>query len=160
MFARVLVSGTILRDGAGMTTAVRQVLTILAVESVTASAAFYEAAFGWPRAVDTPVYVELTMMNGQRLGLYERHGFGRNVGRVPAAIPEGELAPTELYFYADDLDAAIDRLRHAGAHELGPLSPRDWGDEVAYFADPSGNVLAIARPRPAAATVVGERGAR
>ncbi len=33
----------------------------------------------------------------------------------------------------------------AGARELSPLAPRDWGDEAAYFADPDGNVLAVAR---------------
>ena len=27
-----------------------------------------------------------------------------------------------------------------------PAAPRDWGDEAAYFADPDGNVLVVARP--------------
>ena len=65
---------------------------------------------------------------------------------MPAKVGAGELAPTELYFYVDDPDAAIARLRSAGARELSPWAARPWGDEVAYFADPSGNVLAMARP--------------
>ena len=127
-------------------------LTILAVEDLNASAAFYAAAFGWTASVATPVYVEFSLPGGQRLGVYERHGFGRNVGQVPAKVGVGELAPTELYFYADDPALAIARLRSAGARELSAWAARPWGDQVAYFADPSGNVLALARAvRPASA---------
>jgi predicted enzyme related to lactoylglutathione lyase len=124
----------------------RHVLTILAVEDVVASLAFYRAAFGWVPAVETPVYVEFTLAGGQRIGLYEREGFGRNTGQTPAKIPPGELAPTELYFHTDDIHAAIARIEQAGARELSPLERRDWGDEAAYFADPSGNVLVLSRP--------------
>ena len=34
------------------------------------------------------------------------------------------------------------------ACELSPLAPRDWGDEAAYFADPDGVVIAVARSIP------------
>ena len=27
------------------------------------------------------------------------------------------------------------RVKDAGARELSPLAPRDWGEEAAYFAD-------------------------
>jgi uncharacterized glyoxalase superfamily protein PhnB len=67
--------------------------------------------------------------------------------QVPTAIPDGMLAPVELYFHADDLHAAMTRVVAAGAHTLSPLAQRDWGDEAAYFADPAGNVVVIARPR-------------
>lgn len=125
---------------------VRHALTILAVEHLQKNVAFYRAAFDWEMAVETPVYVEFGLPGGQRIGLYEREGFGRNTGKEPAKIPEGELAPTELYFYADDLGASIARLTGAGARELSALSLRPWGDEAAYFADPSGNVLVLAAP--------------
>ena len=133
-------------------TELRHVLTILAVEDLAASAAFYAAAFGWTASVATPVYVEFALLGGQRLGVYERHGFGRNIGQVPAKVAAGELAPTEIYLYVDDPVAAIARIQSAGARELSPWATRPWGDEVAYFADPSGNVLALARPaRPVGA---------
>jgi len=126
--------------------AARHVLTILAVGDFPRAVAFYASAFGWRQIVDAPVYAEFELPGGLRLGLYERQGFGRNTGRVPARTPAGELAPVELYLHADDLDAAIERLRQAGARELSARSPRDWGDEAAYFADPDGNVLVLARP--------------
>jgi predicted enzyme related to lactoylglutathione lyase len=134
------------RQSPPLTSGVRHVLTILAVERFRESVDFYEAAFGWPAVVTTPVYVEFALTGGQRLGIYERESFGRNTGRVPSTIPDAELAPTELYFYADDLRPAIERLKRAGARELSALAHRPWGDEAAYFADPSGNVLVMARP--------------
>jgi predicted enzyme related to lactoylglutathione lyase len=124
---------------------VRHVLTILAVEHVRESVDFFRAAFSWDMPVETPVYAEFRLPGGQRIGVYQREAFGRNTGRVPARIRAGELAPFELYLHADDLDAAIERLRAAGARELSPRAPRPWGDEAAYFADPSGNVLVVAR---------------
>jgi predicted enzyme related to lactoylglutathione lyase len=125
---------------------VRPVLTIIAVNRLEEAAAFYRAAFEWKLEVETPVYVELRAPGGHRVGLYQRDGFARNTGVAPLSVAPGELAPVELYLHTDDLDAAMDRLRAAGARELSPRAVRPWGDEAAYYADPAGTVLAIARP--------------
>jgi len=123
----------------------RHVLTILAVADLARASRFYSEAFGWAKVVEVPVYVELALPGGMRLRLYERRAFGRNTGRVPAAIPAGEIGPTELYFHVEDLAEAATRLVRAGARELSAAAPRDWGDEAAYFADPDGNVVVVAR---------------
>ena len=122
------------------------ILTILAVKDLKASAAFYEEAFGWPARVRVPVYVELELPDGRGLGVYQRESFALNTGRLPARVPDGEISGTELYLRCADVAQTIDRLREAGARELSPLAPRDWGDDAAYFADPDGNVLVVARP--------------
>lgn len=127
----------------------KHVLTILAVEALDTAKDFYERAFGWHRTIEVPVYVEYALPGGARLGLYQRDGYATNTGEAPAMVPTGAIGPTELYFYPetpDALEAAIDRVESAGARRLSPLSPRPWGDEVAYFADPMGNVLALGRP--------------
>jgi lactoylglutathione lyase len=123
----------------------RHAITILAVEDLARSVAFYEAAFGWPRSVTAPSYVELELPNGMRFGLYARDGWAKNVGRSPEKIPEGKISATELYFYTDDLTSAIERMRRSGATELSARAPRSWGDEAAYFGDPDGNVLVVAK---------------
>ena len=123
----------------------RHVLTILAVQDLQSATRFYREAFGWPEPVSVPVYVEFNLPDGMRLGLYERNGFGRNTGQVPSRVAPGELAATELYFHTDDIARAIERIRAAGARELSALARRDWGDEAAYFADPDGNVIVLAR---------------
>ncbi len=126
----------------------RHILTILAVADLPRSRAFYDAAFGWPLQVEVPVYVEYSLSPGQGVGLYQRQGFARNTGIAPAAVPAGAIAGTEIYLRVDDFGAAVERLKAAGARLLSPAAPREWGDEAAYFADPDGNVLVVARPLP------------
>jgi len=120
-------------------------LTILAVSDLRRSLRFYRDAFGWPMRVETPVFVEFELPDGRGLGLYQRESFGVNSGQAPAPLPPGALAGTELYFQVDDLDAAVARLEAAGTRVLSRRAPRDWGDEAAYYADPDGNVLVVAR---------------
>jgi catechol 2,3-dioxygenase-like lactoylglutathione lyase family enzyme len=120
-------------------------LVILAVADLSRAVRFYRAAFAWPLREETPVYAEFALPAGQRLGLYERAAFARLIGRAPAEAPASGVTGTELYFYPDDVDAAADRLVTAGARRLSGLARRDWGDEAAYFADPDGNVLVVAR---------------
>lgn len=123
----------------------RLALLILAVTDLDSVTRFYRAVLGWRQAVDTPVYVELEAEDGMRLGLYVDQHFALNVGGVRPA-PAAGLSRTEIYLHCDDLGEAIDRALAAGARPLGPRAPRAWGDEAAYFADPEGNVLVLARP--------------
>ena len=118
-------------------------LTILAVRDVGRSARFYADAFGWSIAVEVPVYVQFTLPDGRSLGVYERNSFGANTGEVPELPPVGALTGTELYFRTKDLGAATARLEAAGARLLSSARERDWGDTVAYYADPDGHVLAV-----------------
>ena len=105
--------------------------------------------------MDAGVIVELELPGGGGLAMYLRSGFARNVDAAAEAVarpPVGDagVTGTELYVPRDDLEATLGRLNDAGARLLSPLSRRDWGDEAAYFADPDGNVVAVARPWPAA----------
>ena len=123
----------------------RHVLTVFAVSDVERMVRFYEQAFGWERRADFPIYVELETHDGRGVAFYERHAFGQNTGNVPEALPAGALTGAELYLHCDDLEAAIGRLTSLGADVLRPRTLKPWGDEVAYFADPEGNVLAVAQ---------------
>jgi catechol 2,3-dioxygenase-like lactoylglutathione lyase family enzyme len=106
---------------------------------------FYRAAFGWPLMVDVPVYAEFALPENLRLGLYQREAFSHNTGQLPQALPDGGITGTELYLYPAEFAAALAQLERLGARQLSALAQRDWGDEVAYFADPDGNILALAR---------------
>jgi predicted enzyme related to lactoylglutathione lyase len=132
--------------GDPMTEGARLALVILAVGDLPRARGFYRSAFGWPAEVDLPVYVEFRLPAGMRLGLYAREAYARNVGGMPHGIPAGSVSTAELYLFPDDLEATAARLVAAGARPLSPLAHRDWGDGVAYFADPDGNVIALARP--------------
>lgn len=120
-------------------------LIILAVSDLERSLGFYRRVFDWRQTVNTSGYVEFELPNDLRLGLYLREGFARNVGQTPLLVPEAGLTSTEVYFQTDDLAGLIARLDKSGARKLSPLSLREWGDEAAYFADPDGNVIVVAR---------------
>jgi predicted enzyme related to lactoylglutathione lyase len=124
----------------------RLALVILAVEDLPRARAFYQRAFGWTLAVDEAVYVELHLPDRQRLGLYDRRGYQRNVGQAPVAVPAGGISGAELYFHTEDVASTIARVEAAGGRLLSALAARDWGDEAAYYADPDGNVIVVARP--------------
>ncbi len=123
-------------------------LTILYVRDLRAAAAFYSAAFGWPRTVDEPVYVEYQAAPGARLGLMPqgstRHFLGAELG---ARTPSDGCPRAEIYARVEDPAAAGARLEAAGARCTSPLAPRDWGDEAAYYLDPDGYVVVVARAR-------------
>ena len=123
----------------------RLTLTLLATSDLDRSVAFYEQVFGWPRTVDAPVTVHFALPGGVALGLYVESGFGANTGTMPS-LPRGDgISGTELYFHPRDLEATLERMQKAGGRLLSGLAPRSWGDEAAYFADPDGNVVVLAR---------------
>ena len=119
-------------------------MMILAVSDLPAAVAFYRKAFGWSTQVHSQELVEFKVPGETGLAVYRRENFGKNIGQVPATAsgPTG----TELYLSVPDLPTAIKNLEAAGARVLSPATLRDWGDVVAYFADPDENVIAVSIP--------------
>lgn len=122
-------------------------LTVLLVADLPRAAAFYDAAFAWTKTVDVPVYVEYRVNDGARLGLMVQGNMRQFVGDdLGGRRPVDGALRAEVYLHVDDLAAAIGRLEAAGAPCVGPRAPRGWGDEAAYFLDPDGYVVVVARP--------------
>jgi predicted enzyme related to lactoylglutathione lyase len=118
---------------------------VLAVSDVDRAKTFYGDVFGWASHLEWPgEYTELVLSEEDRLGLYRRDGYAESAGAEPVEL-DGHVSTAYLYVRVDDLEGTIDRLSRAGARKLSPRSKRGWGDEAAYFADPDGNVLAVAR---------------
>lgn len=126
---------------------VKHVLTILAFDDLERAVLFYDEIFRFPKEIELPVFVEYRLPGGSKLGLYKRESFGANIGQLPELTAEGGITGTELYFFCSDLEQTIEQITGAGGKLLSGLSLRGWGDEVAYFADPEGNVIALARQR-------------
>lgn len=124
----------------------RHDVTILAVKDLKRSVGFYSESFGWSVTINTKRYVEFGLPGGRGLALCRRNAFTHETGAV---IPESSMDATsgvQVYLRCDDLPRVIARLHTAGARPLSKVRERDWGDEVAYFADPDGHVIAVARP--------------
>lgn len=64
------------------------------------------------------------------------------IGLDPAATSGGGQR-FALWVYAQDCDAAIERLRAAGVTILEEPADQPWGERIARVEDPDGNVVII-----------------
>jgi lactoylglutathione lyase len=79
---------------------------------------------------------------------------GLDIGSAHLGIGLADDAPDgrggqrfTLWVYADDCDAAVDRLRAAGAPIIEEPADQPWGERIARVLDPDGNEVIIgARP--------------
>jgi predicted enzyme related to lactoylglutathione lyase len=122
------------------------VQVVLAVSDLRRSIDFYERAFDWPRneRIDYTNYVEFLSPDGGSVGLFESDGYSQLVGAESAPIPEGQVAPAYVYVRVDDVETVVTQVEQAGGRPLSPLAERSWGEAAAWFADPDGNVIAVA----------------
>ena len=129
-----------------MTGGFHDAFPIVYTRDLARSLAFYRDTLGfeqkyrWPPEGE-PDFVVLRLEQFE-LGLSAasapRELLGREMGDEPRF---------ELCVYADDTDAAAERLRAAGARELA--APRDypWGERLAYFEDVEGNAIHVTARR-------------
>ena len=52
--------------------------------------------------------------------------------------------PFDLWVYADDCDAAIERLRSGGVQIVEAPADQPWGERIARVQDPVGNRVIVA----------------
>jgi lactoylglutathione lyase len=53
-----------------------------------------------------------------------------------------------LWVYAEDCEAAVDRLRSAGVEITEEPAVQPWGEKVAWVLDPDGNPVIVGEPAP------------
>lgn len=124
---------------------------ILYVADQRRSAAFWTAVLARAPRLDVPGMTEFDLPGGAVLGLMPEAGIRRLLGaRLPDPSAARGVPRAELYLLVDDPQALHARALAAGAVELDPLRPRNWGQRVAYALDPDGHVLASAGEWPAA----------
>jgi lactoylglutathione lyase len=118
--------------------AFRDAFPILQAGNVDRLARFYVEAFGFEMGFRLPGdgAIEYVFLKLAPLGI----GIARQADGMP---PARQPAAFELWIYADDADAALDRLIAAGATLLGPASDQPWGERVALVGDPEGNRIRI-----------------
>lgn len=112
------------------------------------SFAFYQEALGLeavgPIADDgIPEPLQFAVNDGLRLMLVPSGGFGWTVGDRPVAeTGTSECLLSITVETADDVDAAVDQARIAGATVTGEPALQPWG-YVATFADPDGHLWMV-----------------
>jgi uncharacterized protein len=106
---------------------------------------FYSQVLGIEPRLHVPGMTEFDLPGGGVLGLMPEQGVRTLLGE---ALPDPGAARgtprAELYLLLDDPGLFHARALAAGAVELSPLLPRDWGHLAAYSLDPDAYVLAFA----------------
>ena len=117
-----------------------QLFPILSTPDIARALGFYRDLLGaaviyeFPGPDGAPAYVGLELA-GSRLGIgLSPDGAGPTPG--PRAM--------SLWVYADDCDAAVERLRNGGVTILEEPADQTWGERTARVRDFDGNEVSIA----------------
>jgi catechol 2,3-dioxygenase-like lactoylglutathione lyase family enzyme len=119
--------------------------TILYVDDVARSLAFYGAAFGLPQRFlhEGGDYGELDT-GGTTLAFSSRRLL-REMGHHPQR-PDARAPCFEIALTTDDVPAAMQRAIEAGAVPMQEPRQMPWGQTVAYVADPEGFLIELCTP--------------
>lgn len=118
---------------------------ILYVADQQEATSFWSRVLARPPSLEEPGMTEFAFTGGAVLGLMPEHGVRKLLGdAVPDPARARGIPRAELYLVVDDPGEHHARALAAGARELSPLTPRDWGDRTAYSLDPDGHVVAFA----------------
>jgi lactoylglutathione lyase len=122
--------------------------TILYVESVANTIAFYESAFGFERGMVTPSNEYGEMKTGDTKLAFAANSFVKTLTSVPfeAARPEKAAPPMELGLVTDEVEAAFAKAVAAGAVVVKKPETKPWGQLVGYVRDNNGFLVEICSP--------------
>jgi uncharacterized glyoxalase superfamily protein PhnB len=113
--------------------AFREPFPILVVDDVDAASRFYCSVLGF----------EETYRNEDEEGVEFAYLALEPSGIGLARRAAGEQEPFALWLYADDVDAAAEGLRAAGATEVLPPTDQPWGERMCSFVDPNGHLVHV-----------------
>ena len=122
------------------------VIFIIYVPDQEKSRIFYEQVLGKPPVLSVPGMTEFQINENSKLGLMPEKGIARLLGDHCAPPPWPKDFPRcELYLMVEDVEASFKRLIEAGGKIISKPSLRNWGDMVAYSADPDDHIVAFAK---------------
>lgn len=137
-----------MRLSEGTTTMMKFGYTIVYVDDVEASLAFFERAFGIARRFAAPGGGYGELETGATALAFANHATARSslgqdfVAACASALPLG----MELGLVTDDVPAAVQRALAAGATLLHEPTTKPWGQVVAYVRAPDGTLVELCTP--------------
>jgi catechol 2,3-dioxygenase-like lactoylglutathione lyase family enzyme len=124
---------------------IRNLQFILYVADQLRSKDFYSAVLDLQPVLDVPGMTEFELFEGVKLGLMPENGIAKIIHpNTPHPATGNGIPRCELYLKLENATVYIERSLQAGAKLISPLLERNWGDAVAYLADPDGHIIAFA----------------
>ena len=122
--------------------------TIMYVESVADTIAFYERAFGFERGMVTPTNEYGELKTGDTRLAFAANAFVKTLTSV--AFEEAGAAkaapPMELGLVTNEVEAAFAKAVAAGATAVKAPEKKPWGQLVGYVRDNNGFLVEICSP--------------
>lgn len=122
--------------------------TILYVQDVTKTVAFYEKALGFTRKFITPDNSYGELLAGETTLSFASTTLART--NLEDGFVESSLAQKpfgiEIGFTTDDVEATVKSAVAAGAVMVAEPKTKPWGQVVAYVRDPDGFLVEICTP--------------
>lgn len=121
---------------------------ILYVRNQEASCDFYTKLFRKNPILNVEGMTEFIISDFCKLGLMPNQNIAKILTDILPNPSLGNGIPRcELYIYVDDIFNEYDNALKIGAKLISPISERDWGDRVCYFADPDSHIIAFAEKK-------------
>lgn len=119
--------------------------TILYVDHVAETLAFYEKAFGLTRLMlhESGTYGELA--TGDTKLAFAEIDFLKSIGKTPAR-PDKSAPTFEIALETDDVARAFDHAVASGAGAAMAPTEMPWGQVISYVTDPNGFWVEICSP--------------
>ncbi|MDX6719406.1 MAG: hypothetical protein QOJ63_1660 [Solirubrobacteraceae bacterium] len=116
---------------------------VLYAKDVEAVAAFYrvlgfEERSRMPAADGSPGFIGLRRDDAELAVTTE------DSPRMLAGVEPGTGPRHELFVYVEDLETSIAQLRDTESSVLREPTAMPWGEQIAFVADPEGNIVTLA----------------
>ncbi len=122
--------------------------TILYVQDVPRSVAFYEDAFGLNRKFVHEAGMYAEMDTGGTTLSFAANGLAKS--NLACSFRENRLSESpggfEIALVTDDVSAAYERALSAGATAVSPPAAKPWGQVCAFVRDKDGIVVELCTP--------------
>ena len=122
--------------------------TILYVENVEETVAFYEKAFGFAKKFITPEKDYAELVTGETTISFASLELAKsNFKKGFTSIKNFEKPlGVELAFTTENIEEDFKKATEAGATEFEPLIEKPWGQKVGYVRDNNGFLIEICTP--------------
>lgn len=118
---------------------------ILYVADQEKSKNFYEKVLNMVPVLHVPGMTEFLLDDTVKLGLMPENGINKILnGKTPHPNSGSGIPRCELYLKKGNVFLCYQNAIKSGAKSVSEPAPRDWGDTVAYVADPDGHIIAFA----------------
>jgi lactoylglutathione lyase len=118
---------------------------VLPVKDLEKCIAFYRDKLGLQLKdkQDDFAYLVFGKMGGPGVGLLKMESAAKLISEAQVRPDEDAIHRTYLAVFVEDVDKEYGELEAKGVHFVKPPMTHPWGQRIAYFEDPEGNLWEI-----------------